>query len=95
MRMWKRANGSWPNWCRRFPELTSVLWTINPKKNDTIFDLDIHVFHGRDHIVEELPDGPGGKPLRFRIGPKTFFQTNPEQTIAMYKLGARTGRSYR
>jgi 23S rRNA (uracil1939-C5)-methyltransferase len=70
----------------RFPALTSVLWTINPKKNDTIFDLDIHVFHGRDHLIEELPDGPGGKPLRFRIGPKTFFQTNPEQTIAMYKL---------
>jgi 23S rRNA (uracil1939-C5)-methyltransferase len=70
----------------RFPQLTSLLWTINPKRNDTIYDLDIHVFHGRDHIVEELPDGPGGKPLRFRIGPKTFFQTNPQQTIAMYKL---------
>ncbi|MEO8588897.1 MAG: 23S rRNA (uracil(1939)-C(5))-methyltransferase RlmD [Flavobacteriales bacterium] len=71
---------------KAFPTLTSVLWTINPKKNDTIYDLDIQLFHGRDHIVEELPDGPGGKPLRFRIGPKTFFQTNPVQTIAMYKL---------
>jgi 23S rRNA (uracil1939-C5)-methyltransferase len=70
----------------RFPELTSVLWTVNPKKNDTIYDLDIHVFHGRDHLIEELPDGPGGRPLKFRIGPKTFFQTNPEQTIAMYRL---------
>ncbi len=70
----------------KFPQLTSVLWTVNGKKNDTIFDLDIHVFHGRDHIVEELPDGSGGKPLKFRIGPKTFFQTNPEQTIAMYRL---------
>lgn len=69
-----------------FPQLTSVMWTVNQKKNDTIFDLDIHVFHGRDHLIEELPDGPGGKPLRFRIGPKTFFQTNPEQTIAMYRL---------
>lgn len=69
-----------------FPQLTSVLWTVNTKKNDTIFDLDIHVFQGRDHLIEELPDGPGGKPLRFRIGPKTFFQTNPEQTIAMYRL---------
>ncbi|MCB9183626.1 MAG: 23S rRNA (uracil(1939)-C(5))-methyltransferase RlmD [Flavobacteriales bacterium] len=69
-----------------FPALTSVLWTVNPKRNDTIYDLDIQVFHGRDHIVEELPDGPGGKPLRFRIGPKTFFQTNPRQTIAMYGL---------
>lgn len=69
-----------------FPQLTSVLWTVNTKKNDTIFDLDIHVFHGRDHLIEELPDGPGGKPLRFRIGPKTFFQTNPQQTISMYRL---------
>lgn len=69
-----------------FPSLTSVMWTINPKKNDTIYDLDIQLFHGRDHLVEELPDGPGGRPLKFRIGPKTFFQTNPQQTIAMYKL---------
>lgn len=70
----------------RFPQLTSVLWTINTKKNDTIYDLDIRTFHGRDHLVEALPDGPGGRPLKFRIGPKTFFQTNPQQTIAMYKL---------
>ncbi|MFN3875051.1 MAG: 23S rRNA (uracil(1939)-C(5))-methyltransferase RlmD [Flavobacteriales bacterium] len=70
----------------RFPGLTSVLWTINPKRNDTIFDLEVHCFHGRDHIVEELPDGPGGRPLRFRIGPKTFFQTNPLQAVAMYRL---------
>ena len=71
---------------QHFPQLTSVLWTINPKKNDTIYDLDIQLFHGRDHIVEELPDGPGGLPLKFRIGPKTFFQTNPQQTMAMYKV---------
>jgi len=71
---------------QRFPQLTSVLWTVNTKKNDTIYDLDIQVFHGRDHIIEELPDGPGGRPLKFRIGPKTFFQTNPQQTIDMYRL---------
>ncbi|MBX2979805.1 MAG: 23S rRNA (uracil(1939)-C(5))-methyltransferase RlmD [Flavobacteriales bacterium] len=71
---------------QRFPQLTSVLWTVNTKKNDTIYDLDIQVFHGRDHLIEELPDGPGGRPLQFRIGPKTFFQTNPQQTIAMYRL---------
>jgi 23S rRNA (uracil1939-C5)-methyltransferase len=71
---------------KAFPGLTSLMWTVNPKKNDTIYDLDIRVFHGRDHIVEELPDGPGGRPLKFRIGPKTFFQTNPQQTIAMYRL---------
>lgn len=70
---------------KQFPAITSLLWCINPKKNDTIWDLDIQVFHGRDHIVEELKDG-GLPPLRFRIGPKSFFQTNPEQTEAMYRL---------
>jgi 23S rRNA (uracil1939-C5)-methyltransferase len=70
---------------QEFPSITSLLWCINPKKNDTIWDLDIQVFHGRDHIIEELPDG-GLAPLRFRIGPKSFFQTNPEQTVVMYQL---------
>lgn len=69
-----------------FAAITSLLWTVNPKRNDTIWDLDIHTFHGADHLVEELPDGPEGRPLKFRIGPKTFFQTNPEQTVAMYRL---------
>ena len=68
----------------RFPETTSVLWTINPKKNDTIWDLDVHVHRGRDHLVEVLPDDDHPA-LRFRIGPKTFFQTNPEQALVMYR----------
>jgi 23S rRNA (uracil1939-C5)-methyltransferase len=73
---------------REFPNITSLLWCINPKKNDTIWDLDIHVFHGRDHIIEELRDD-GHPALRFRIGAKSFFQTNPEQTQAMYELVRR------
>ena len=68
------------------PGITSLQWVINEKKNDTIWDLETCVFAGRDHVIEELPDGPGGKPLQFRIGPKTFFQTNPEQTKAMYAM---------
>lgn len=71
--------------CEAFPELTSLLWTINPKKNDTIWDLDLHTFHGRDHIVEELRDDPNTA-LRFRIGAKSFFQTNPQQTQRMYEV---------
>jgi 23S rRNA (uracil1939-C5)-methyltransferase len=70
---------------KEFPEITSLLWCINPKKNDTIWDLDIHLFHGRDHLIEELRDA-GFAPLRFRIGAKSFFQTNPEQTAVMYEL---------
>ncbi|HEY0978512.1 MAG TPA: 23S rRNA (uracil(1939)-C(5))-methyltransferase RlmD [Flavobacteriales bacterium] len=67
-----------------FPDITSLLWCVNPKKNDTIWDLDIQVYHGRDHIVEELVDA-GHAALRFRIGAKSFFQTNPQQTQAMYE----------
>ena len=69
-----------------FPQITSLLWTINPKKNDTIWDLPINVFSGRDHIIQELPDGPEGRPIKFRIGPKTFFQTNPVQTVNMFRI---------
>ena len=68
-----------------FPGITSLLWCINPKKNDTIWDLEIHTFHGRDHVVEQLPD-EGFAPLQFRIGAKSFFQVNPRQTLAMYQL---------
>lgn len=68
-----------------FPGITSLLWTINTKKNDTIWDLDIHTFHGRDHIVEELRDDPHA-PLKFRIGPKSFFQTNPVQAQRLYEV---------
>lgn len=68
-----------------FPAITSLLWCINPKKNDTLWDLDIHVFHGRDHLIEELRD-EGFPNLRFRIGAKSFFQTNPQQTQVMYEL---------
>lgn len=68
-----------------FPAVTALLWCINPKKNDTIWDLDIQVYQGRDHIVEQLPD-EGFAPLQFRIGAKSFFQVNPAQTLAMYQL---------
>lgn len=80
---------------QKFPDITSLLWTINPKGNDTIFDLEIRVFQGKDHIVEELRD-EGHANLKFRIGPKSFFQTNPEQTQRMYEatrdLAGLTGK---
>lgn len=69
----------------RFPVITSLLWTINSKKNDTIWDLEIRTFHGRDHLIEGMPD-TGHAPLRFRIGPKSFFQTNPQQMRALYEV---------
>jgi 23S rRNA (uracil1939-C5)-methyltransferase len=62
----------------RFPQLTSLLYVINPKRNDTIYDLNVHLHSGRDHIIEKI----GG--LRFRIGLKSFFQTNSRQAEVLY-----------
>ena len=66
-----------------FPSITSLQYVINPKLNDTINDLDIRLFAGRDHIFEKL----GG--LKFKIGPKSFFQTNTEQALELYKVALR------
>ncbi len=66
-----------------FPEITSLLYVINNKCNDTIGDLDVHVFRGNDHIFEEMEG------LRFKVGPKSFYQTNSEQAYNLYRV-ART-----
>lgn len=64
----------------KFPEITSLLYIINNKCNDTINDLDVHVFRGNDHIFEQMEG------LRFKIGPKSFYQTNSEQAYNLYKI---------
>jgi 23S rRNA (uracil1939-C5)-methyltransferase len=63
-----------------FPQLASVLWVYNNKPNDTITDLDIQVHHGKDHIMEEMEG------LKFRVGPKSFYQTNGPQAYELYKV---------
>lgn len=63
----------------RFPDITSLMYVINGKQNDTISDLPVHLFQGRDHIFEQFDE------LRFKIGPKSFFQTNSRQAHTMYK----------
>ena len=63
-----------------FPEITSLLYIINNKCNDTINDLDVYVFKGNDHIFEEMEG------LRFKVGPKSFYQTNSEQAYNLYKI---------
>ena len=63
-----------------FPEITSLLYVINNKCNDTIGDLDVHVYKGNDHIFEEMEG------LRFKVGPKSFYQTNSEQAYNLYKI---------
>ncbi|NVK26845.1 MAG: 23S rRNA (uracil(1939)-C(5))-methyltransferase RlmD [Flavobacteriia bacterium] len=68
-----------------FPQIASLLYTINSKGNDSIYDCDIELFDGRDHIFEEMPAyyKPDTK-LRFKIGPKSFYQTNPNQAYSLY-----------
>lgn len=64
----------------QFPAINSLLYIINEKKNDTIFDQTIHVYHGRDHIFETMAG------LKFKIGAKSFYQTNSLQAYELYKI---------
>jgi len=63
-----------------FPEITSLLYIINQKKNDTIFDQDVLTYAGRDYIFEEMNG------LKFKIGAKSFYQTNSLQAHELYKI---------
>ena len=63
-----------------FPEIISLLYVENLKYNDTIGDLDVKVYFGQDHIMEEMEG------LQFKVGPKSFYQTNTEQAYELYKV---------
>jgi len=64
----------------KFTQITSLQYVINPKKNDSIFDLEIKTFSGKDFIEEEM------ERLKSRISPKSFFQTNSSQAYELYKV---------
>ncbi len=63
-----------------FPEITSLLYVINSKGNDTITDQNIECFSGQEFILEKMEE------LKFKIGPKSFYQTNSEQAYNLYKV---------
>ena len=63
-----------------FPQITSLLYVDNHKANDTFGDQEIHVVKGKDYIYEQMGD------LRFKVGPKSFYQTNTEQAYELYKV---------
>lgn len=63
-----------------FPEITSLLYVINEKGNDTIYDQNVICYAGRDHIFEEMEG------LKFKINAKSFYQTNSEQAYELYKI---------
>ncbi|MBD5311128.1 MAG: 23S rRNA (uracil(1939)-C(5))-methyltransferase RlmD [Bacteroides sp.] len=67
----------------QFPTLTSIVYVINKKLNDSIFDQKIEVFSGNDYIEEEMEG------LRFRVNAKSFYQTNSEQAYELYKVARR------
>ena len=69
---------------QQFPEITSLMYVINEKMNDTITDQEVICFHGNDHIFEQMED------LKFKIGPKSFYQTNSEQAYTR-ELAGLTG----
>ena len=64
----------------KFPEISSLMYLDNQKCNDTIGDQDILTFKGTDHIFELMED------LRFKVGPKSFYQTNTEQAYHLYSV---------
>ena len=64
---------------KEFPQIKTLLYAINPKQNDSIYDLDIQTYHGEGFLMEEM-DG-----LKFKIGPKSFFQTNYCQALELYR----------
>ena len=65
---------------KQFPEITTLLYTVNTKWNDSMFDLEPVVYHGKGYVMEKLED------FQFKIGPKSFFQTNTKQGEQLYKV---------
>jgi 23S rRNA (uracil-5-)-methyltransferase RumA len=66
--------------CEQFPQITSLNYIVNTKKNDSITDLEYVNFYGKDYVYEQMED------LKFKIGPKSFFQTNSEQVHRLYSV---------
>ena len=65
---------------KKVPGITTLLYTINSKFNDSIYDLEPIIFHGKGFVVEKLED------FQFKIGPKSFFQTNTKQAEKLYSI---------
>lgn len=74
----EKRKGLMAHLAEKFPEITSLMYVINEKGNDTIGDQDVIVYKGVDHIFEQMED------LKFKIGPKSFYQTNSEQAYELY-----------
>ncbi len=67
----------------RFPQIISLMYCVNEKMNDTIGDLPVQTFYGQDYIMEHMEN------LQFKVGPKSFYQTNTDQAYELYKVARR------
>ena len=79
----QRAKGLLEHLAQRFPQISSLLYVDNQKCNDTISDLEVMVYKGNDHIFLHMED------LKFKVGPKSFYQTNTEQAYHLYSVARR------
>jgi 23S rRNA (uracil1939-C5)-methyltransferase len=77
---WTMVYGLLQHIADKFPQITSLLYLDNQKCNDTIGDQDIKVYKGKDHIFELMED------LKFKVGPKSFYQTNTDQAYHLYSV---------
>jgi 23S rRNA (uracil1939-C5)-methyltransferase len=75
----EKRNGLLDFLASEFPQINSLMYVINAKKNDSLNDQEPILYKGEDHLVEEM-DG-----LKFRIGPKSFYQTNARQALELYR----------
>lgn len=73
-------------------KITSLQYVINGKRNDTFADLDIVCWKGTPYITEKMKKATGDGALSFRIGPKSFYQTNPAQAYELYKVAYRMAK---
>ncbi|RZL30439.1 MAG: 23S rRNA (uracil(1939)-C(5))-methyltransferase RlmD, partial [Pedobacter sp.] len=80
----EQINGLMEHLKTSFPEITALLYIENQKKNDTIFDQEVITYAGRDHIFEQMPTDNGV--VKFKIGAKSFYQTNSNQAYELYKI---------
>lgn len=71
---------------KKFPQITSNNYIINGKRNDTFSDLDIVCWKGNKYITESMPRPISGNALQFRVGPKSFYQTNSDQAYELYRV---------
>jgi 23S rRNA (uracil1939-C5)-methyltransferase len=69
-----------------FPQITSANYIINGKRNDTFADLDVVCWKGNPYITEQMPKPDGSGYLHYRVGPKSFYQTNSLQAYELYKV---------